>query len=135
MDEKSAVLAADDRFFAALNEMFTGDLGPIKDLWSHADDVVYMGPTEVLLVGWPAVLADWEKQAAMNLGGHIGPTERHMTLGGGIAVVHHRAKGVNNDAEGKMVEVSLRGTNVFRKEDGAWKMIAHHADPLPFLQT
>lgn len=33
-----------------------------------------------------------------------------------------------------MVNVTMRGTNVFCKEDGAWKMIAHHSDPLAFLE-
>ncbi len=28
--------------------------------------------------------------------------------------------------------VSLRATNVFSKENGAWKMIGHHTDMLPF---
>ena len=28
----------------SLNLMFAGDLGPMKDVWSHADDVTYMGP-------------------------------------------------------------------------------------------
>jgi len=28
--------------------------------------------------------------------------------------------------------VSIRATNVFRKEGGQWKMIGHHTDLLPF---
>ena len=134
MSDEAAVLAADDAFFAALREMFTGNLDPMKALWSHADDVVYMGPTSVLLMGWGPVLADWEKQAAMKLGGHIDPGERQVTVGEDIAVTHCRARGTNTDPQGNSVEFSLRGTNVFRKEGGQWKLIAHHSDPLPYLQ-
>jgi hypothetical protein len=32
-----------------------------------------------------------------------------------------------------MVSVSIRATNLFRKEDGSWKMIGHQTDLLPFL--
>jgi ketosteroid isomerase-like protein len=32
------------------------------------------------------------------------------------------------------VQVSIRATNLFRKENGAWKMIGHHTDLLPFLE-
>ena len=134
MDEEEAVNAAADRFFAALNAMFTGDLGPMEALWSHADDVVYMGPAGIFLTGWPAVLEDWEKQAALNLGGEIHTTQRHITVGDGLAVTHHRAEATNRDSDGNMVNVTMRGTNVFRKEDGEWRMIAHHSDPLAFLK-
>ena len=31
-------------------------------------------------------------------------------------------------------KVTIRATNVFRKENGSWKMIGHHTDLLPFLE-
>ena len=49
-------------------------------------------------------------------------------------MTYHRAEGHNTDASGARVDVSLRGTNVYRKEDRRWKLISHHGDPLPFLQ-
>ena len=33
--------------------------------------------------------------------------------------------------EGEIQKVSIRATNIFRKEDGQWKMIGHHVDLLP----
>ncbi len=135
MTDELAVLRADDQFFAALDEMFVGNLAPMKAVWSHAHDVIYMGPTQVFLVGWGPVLAAWEKQAAMKLGGSIEIMERHVTLGEEIAVVHHRAKAANAGISGNRVESSLRGTNVFRNEAGQWKLIAHHSDPLAFLHA
>jgi hypothetical protein len=47
---------AADRLYDALNAMFAGDLTPMKALWSHADDVTYMGPGGGLQVGWKQVL-------------------------------------------------------------------------------
>lgn len=134
MDDKTAVEQADDQFFAALNDMFVGSLDTMNALWSHADDVVYMGPAGVFLVGWTSVLEDWEKQAALKLGGEIHVTKRQTTLGQDVSVVHNIAKGSNTDPDGNVVEISTRGTNVYRREDGAWKLIAHHSDPLPYLK-
>ncbi len=34
---------AADRLYDALNALFAGDLTPMRGLWSHADDVAYMG--------------------------------------------------------------------------------------------
>src|SRR4029077_960785 len=39
-DEKSAREAA-AQFYKALNIMFTGGLDPMKEVWSHSDDVTY----------------------------------------------------------------------------------------------
>ena len=47
----AAVLAANDSFYAALNEMFVGDIAPMEAVWSHADDVVFMGPNGMVRAG------------------------------------------------------------------------------------
>ena len=43
-DETKGVEQATQQFYAGLNAMFTGDAGPMQEVWSHADDVTYMGP-------------------------------------------------------------------------------------------
>jgi len=43
-DDEQAVREAAAKFYSALNVMFSGDAGPMKDVWSHAADVTYMGP-------------------------------------------------------------------------------------------
>jgi ketosteroid isomerase-like protein len=55
-------------------------------------------------------------------------------VGQDVAVTHNYEKGKNIDAKGELQVVSLRATNVFRKEDGQWRMIGHHTDLLPFLE-
>lgn len=130
---ESTVQAATDGFYAALNAMFTGDAEPFKELWSHADDVTFMGPDGSVNVGWDDVLANWEVQAGMKLGGEIRHELIMATVGEDLAVVQCREVG-ENIIDGKPIEVSLRATNIFRKENGAWKMISHQTDQLPFLQ-
>src|SRR5215468_5482606 len=73
--DQQAVRAAAAQFYSALNVMFTGALDPMKNVWSHADDVTYLGPGGGFRVGWNEVLQDWEKQAAMKLGGKVEPVD------------------------------------------------------------
>lgn len=134
VDEEPAVRAAAAAFYAALNTMFTGDVAPMIEVWSHAEDVTYMGPAGGVRVGWAAVLQDWEAQAAMMLGGSVTPENMHVVVGGDLAVMVNVENGENVDAEGNPLVVSIRATNVFRKEAGAWKMIGHHTDLLPYLK-
>lgn len=65
-DDKDEVNAATTKFYEALNKLFTGDAGPMKDIWSHAKDVTYMGPGGGFQVGWDKVEAEWDSQAAKN---------------------------------------------------------------------
>ncbi len=131
--EKAAVEQANAGFYDALNAMFTGDVERMQQVWSHADDVTYMGPDGGIHVGWDNVLPIWKLQADKKLGGHVGPTDMHVTLAKDMAIVQNYEKGENKLRDGKTETVSIRATNVFRKEDGQWKMASHHTDLLPYL--
>jgi ketosteroid isomerase-like protein len=132
--ETKTVEQATAQFYTSLNTMFTGDAGPMQEIWSHADDVTYMGPSGGFQTGWNEVRDVWETQAALKLGGKVEPYEVHATVGNDLAITQCFEKGSNLDAEGNPLEVSIRATNVFRKESGEWKMIGHHTDLLPFLE-
>lgn len=131
--DEAGATAANAAFYSALNVFFTGDAGPMKAVWSHADDVSYMGPGGEVHVGWAAVEADWDRQAAMKLGGAVAPRDVRMHLGQDLAVFTCVEAGENNGPNGTMVPVSIRATNTFRRENGVWKMVGHHTDLLPFI--
>jgi ketosteroid isomerase-like protein len=133
-DNRKGVNEAVKQFYAALNAMFTGDMDPMQRIWSHANDVTYMGPAGGYRTGWDQVIADWEAQAAMKLGGRVTPKNMRIILGRDLAVVSNYEIGENSGPDGKPQEVRIRVTNLFRKEDGKWKMIGHHTDLLPFLE-
>ena len=119
-------------FHGALNELFAGKVEPMNEVWSHSDDVTYMGPAGGLLVGWNRVLESWREQAALDLGGRVTCEELHVTAGPKIGVVTCRIEGTNT-VDGKPEKVSIRATSTFRRESSEWKMIGHQTDLLPFL--
>ncbi|MCP4384570.1 MAG: hypothetical protein GY798_24685 [Hyphomicrobiales bacterium] len=47
-EETAAVRQAADDFYSAPNILFTGDVAPMESVWSHRDDVTYMGPNDPL---------------------------------------------------------------------------------------
>jgi len=130
--DDAAVRAAAGRFYAALNATFIGELAPMVEVWSHADDVTFMGPAGGFRVGWSQVLADWQAHAAQKIGGEVQPKDMHVTVGRDLAVTSNLEVG-SNLVGGKPVAVTIRATNIFRQEGGHWKMIGHHTDLLPFL--
>jgi len=123
------VAQATDEFYRALNVLFTGDPVRMKALWSHADDVTYMGPDGKYLTGWADIAAEWDRQAALMLGGRVEPTRLHSVVGEDLAVITCVEAGVNETGvAGKTV--SIRSSTVFRREHGAWKVIGHQTDLL-----
>ncbi len=120
---------ATEGFYDALNAMLGGDAEPMLELWSHDDDVTYMSPFGELLVGWEPVRESWEAQANQRLGGRVDPEElRHFTSPTlGFVVGFERG---SVEIDGSSTPVNIRATSMYRLEDGRWKMIGHHTDPL-----
>lgn len=131
--KKEPVRVAVKEFYSALNQMFTGELSSMKEVWSHKADVTFMGPNGSYQRGWKQVLAEWETQAALKLGGKVEPVDIHITVGDELAIVSNYEIGKNKGPEGQIQKVKIRATSLFRKENGKWKMIGHHTDLLPFL--
>jgi ketosteroid isomerase-like protein len=132
-EDERAVKEATAKFYAALNDLFQGELEPMKAVWSHTEDVTYMGPGGGMQVGWDQVLENWETQAAQKLGGQIRSDKLRVFVGGEIAVTCGFEVGENRNTPGGPQKVSIRATNTFRKENGQWKMIGHHTDLLPYV--
>lgn len=132
-DDTQAVTATLGTFHDALNVLFTGDAAPMKAVWSHADDVTYMGPSGAMQVGWAQVEPYWDKQAARKLGGKVVVADLHLTASPQLAVANYHEQG-ENIIDGKPQPVLIRTTTTFRKENGQWKVIGHHTDTLAYLQ-
>jgi ketosteroid isomerase-like protein len=126
--------AANEQFYAALNDMFTGNLEPLNAIWSHGNDVTDMGPFGGRLEGWEAVSAEFKKEASMKLGGKVTCKELLVHAGTDMGYTICIEEGENMSADGKPVLVQFRATNIFRLENNVWKLVHHHTDPSAPLQ-
>ncbi len=127
-DDEKAVRAAVDGFYETLNAMFKGDPDPLKNVYSHANDVTYLPAEGGIQVGWDAVFADWKLQADKSLGGKVEISDVHIVVGQDLAIANNVTHGHVKGPDGAAVNISIRESSAFRKENGSWKMIAHHAD-------
>ena len=134
MSEEQAVRTAVDQWFVALNAMLNGDPVPLSEVYSHADDVTYMGAQGSYHVGWKATYADWEEQAEKSSGGKVECFDLHVIVAGDMAVAQHYTRGQVRMPDGGTDNNNVRETSVFRKEGDAWKMIAHHADGIAYWE-
>jgi len=57
-NNENELRVANDQFYSALNTMFTGNLLPMENIWSHGEDVTQLGPFGDRLTGWNNVRAE-----------------------------------------------------------------------------
>lgn len=129
----SEIAAAAQEFYKALHDVFQGNTSSMEQIWSHADDVTYLGPQGGILVGWNQVFQAWKKQAQLKLQGKLNEQEIHIIQEGNIGIMQCYEIGTNL-VNGKTEQVRIRALNIFRKENGKWKIISHQTDLLPFLK-
>ena len=123
-----------EKFYIAHNEIFEGKMDKMDEIWSHSGDVTYMSPIGGILVGWDEVRDSWQKQADLNLHGHVEPIDTHVMEGDEIGVCYNYIEGTNYIQDGREVHPNIRATTVYRKEAGGWKVVSHHTDIMHWLE-
>ena len=130
--DEQEVRAAVDQWIVVLNAMLNGDPEPFASIYSHADDAMYMGAAGSYRIGWDAIYADWTAQAEASSGGELSASDIHIIVSGDMAMASHITSGPVRQPDGEMNQNHVRETSVFRRENGAWLMIGHHADTIGY---
>jgi hypothetical protein len=103
-----------EQYHLALDEYVKGNLEPVKMLFSHREDVTLANPLAHLCVG-------------ESVGFEI--VAKYVTPELAYLVEVHRGK-ARFGARQDIAPFALRLTTIFRPEDGAWKVVHRHADPI-----
>ena len=116
--DEAALLAANEAFYAAFNAR---DAEAMAAVWVRSAPAVCIHPGWNILSGIDEVLASW--QAILT-----NPNQPRIVSGGasarilgetGIVVCRELVSGN-----------PLAATNIFIREDGAWRMLHHHSSPV-----
>ena len=113
-------------------EITNGNPDVYKALYSRRDDVTVANPFGPPARGWSDVSATFERAAKVYRNGEIVGFENVSTvitsdLAYTVELESYRAR--VGGAE-QLVSVSLHVTTIFRREDGVWKVVHRHADPI-----
>jgi ketosteroid isomerase-like protein len=116
----------------ALREFPKGNPEPMKVMFSHREDVTLANPFGPPARGWEQVAETSDRAASQIRDGEITSFEtvaKYVTPELAYVVWIERVKakiGGRPDA----APFALRVTMIFRPEDGAWKVVHRHADPI-----
>jgi ketosteroid isomerase-like protein len=116
----------------ALDAFVKGDPEPLKNLYSRRDDVIIANPFGPPAKGWEKAAETMDRAATNFRDGEASGFERvteyaTADLGYILEIERFRSKIGGGD---KLVPIALRVTTIFRREEGAWRIILRHADPI-----
>jgi ketosteroid isomerase-like protein len=123
-----------DRCHKALAHQSQGNPQPFLELWSRADDVTVMaavGGYEVgfervsALLSWASTAQSFDSWSAENVALSVGPD-----LAVSVELEHY-----GQHAEGENTEMTIRATQVYRREDDDWRIIHRHGDILTRVEV
>src|SRR5947209_1160474 len=135
MAAEDQVRQASDQFYAGLNQMLsTGDSGPVTAAWSQGQAGSTMHPLGGREVGRDQVLAAWKQAGPVFSEGRCAVDDLEV-----IPITEDAAYTIGTERfEGKVGGEQLRGewraTNIYRREDGGWKIMHHHTDASSEIQ-
>lgn len=118
MSAEDEVLAANDAFYGAFNRK---DVDAMDTLWASGARVQCIHPGWNALAGREAVIESWRTILS-------NPAQpRIMSGGASVALVGEVAVVVCREL---VSGTPLVATNLFVREDGAWKLFHHHSGPV-----
>lgn len=119
----------------AQSRFINGDPTLWKQNSSHRNDTTILGAFGGYgEKGWDAVGARYDWASSQYKGGEATMKVEYINIGVsgelGFTVAIERQDGARVGDRQNPTQRALRATQIFRKEDGAWKLLHRHADPL-----
>ncbi len=121
-----------EQWHLALGELLKGNPEPLKMMYTHREDVTLANPFGPPARGWEQVAEVMEHGVSQYRDGYATGVEivaKYVTpeLAYVVEIERFEAKvGGREDIS----RIALRATMIFRPEDGEWKIVHRHADPI-----
>jgi len=121
-----------DTYSRAVRDFYKGDPEPVKALFSHGDDVTLANPFGPAVHGWTRVSAPLDYASSRFRDGDVVELERGATYSTPALAVIFELERAEARVGGRedVASFGLRVTSVFRPENGTWKLVHRHADPI-----
>jgi ketosteroid isomerase-like protein len=122
-----------EQYYRAQREFLRGNPQPVKDLFSHREDVTLANPYGPPVRGFDEVSKSIEHAASLSSDGTFVEWQivaKYVTAELAYVVQIERAE-ARVGAREEITPLAVRATMTFRpEEDGEWKVVHRHADPI-----
>ena len=122
-----------ERYQLGLGDFMKGNPEPVKELFSHREDVTLANPLGPPAHGWDEVSATIKRAASQFKDGRlvgVEIVEKRVTPEFAYTLWLEHAEGKVGAREDVAAATPLRVTMIYRPEEGGWKVVHRHADPI-----
>lgn len=128
MSDEQRVREANERFYLAMNAV---DLDDMDEVWADDTDAVCVHPGREAIIGYERIRESWQMIFSATNAMSIASSNERITVAGDVALVVC-TETISMMMEEGLAAAAAQATNIFRRTGGKWRMILHHASPIPF---
>lgn len=128
MSDEQAVRAANERFYLAMNTL---DINEMDEVWTNDAAAVCVHPGREAIIGYERIRESWVVIFSSSNSMSIASGGERVIVNGDVAWVAC-IETISMMTEEGLAAAAAQATNIFRRTNGTWRMILHHASPIPF---
>lgn len=121
-----------EEYHKAADIFSRGNPDPVKEMYSHSDDVMLANPFGSTVKGWEQVSEALDFASSRFRDGEVKSFERIATYeSNDLLIIFEIEKWIARvGGKSDITSFDLRVTTTFRKENDNWKLVHRHADPI-----
>ena len=129
MSDQDSAITANEKFYKAFNAR---DLSAMKEIWSSHQNVTCVHPGWSPLNGFEPIIDSWQGIFKNSGNMDIQISDINMLTSNDLAWVSCVEKLYTIASHGVLAS-KVFSTNLFKLNQDGWKMIMHHASPMPTM--
>lgn len=129
MSDQDSAITANEKFYKAFNAR---DLSAMKEIWSSHQNVTCVHPGWSPLNGFEPIIDSWQGIFKNSGNMDIQISDINMLTSNDLAWVSCVEKLYTIASHGVLAS-KVFSTNLFKLNQDGWKMIMHHASPMPSM--
>ena len=111
--------------------MTSADIGEIDEVWASEENAVCVHPGRDAIFGYARIRESWVAIFSGVGSMSIAASNERIALEGDAAWVSC-TETISLMTDEGLAAAAAQATNIFKRIDGRWRMVVHHASPIPF---
>jgi uncharacterized protein (TIGR02246 family) len=129
MSDEENVREANERFYTAMN---AADMVAMDEIWADDPGAVCVHPGREAIIGYEQIRESWNAIFTATDSLSIVVGNELIIVADGVAWVTC-IETISMMIEGGLAAAAAQCTNIFRRTEEGWRMVVHHASPIPFM--
>ena len=129
MADERDVREANERFYQAINSLNAEEMDKV---WMKDAGAICIHPGREAIIGYERIRESWAVIFAATSSMSIAASNERVTVADGVAWVSC-TETISLMTDEGLAAAAAQAVNIFRRADGEWLMVVHHASPIPFM--